>query len=361
MARLSGFSAVLFSIVIASTCTAEEPHATALIPVLHQPVGVIARMFGKGAKPVEGIQSTEPVGVAPGDLALIRADVMQRCVDEVTQAAARQRTGAGPRWAVSAASCVLPPREAPAGNIELPDGVAADIVYYTAQNAMLVRGTQEGIAELREILSLVDVPSRMVRLRCQLLDAGPAATGTWGAVQWDTANGSVFPSERFPAGRLMRFARLRSGSPVPTALERTTPADTVLIASHTEVTSDGHELALEIGQASTIAGAGGAPQVAYVGTEWCMVTRTNADDSVTVDVEIRSGVHLNAGVSGAAEPLFAQTEVTIHNGGTIAIAIGESSAQQSTPGVAKWLEQRANPVFLITPTVLKEATVSEKP
>lgn len=65
------------------------------------------------------------------------------------------------------------------GMLEAPKGIGT-IVSIDAQNALLVYGTAEGVAQLRQIIDFLDRPIRQVEIEAQFVDIGTTAARAFG-------------------------------------------------------------------------------------------------------------------------------------------------------------------------------------
>lgn len=84
-------------------------------------------------------------------------------------------------------------------------------IAYLPENALLVQGTQEDIDKFREILDLLDKPSKQVEISTRFIEVQTSASEALG-IDWTMANGSLeFFNQGFAPGEavntVVRFAR----------------------------------------------------------------------------------------------------------------------------------------------------------
>ena len=353
--------------------------------------------------PLKALSANQVVGLfstaaqsAVADPGAYRQDFANRSVQKAVKLASRQRRDAEPQWRVSTESSVVPAQTkiaqlpGDAGNLgglggagggssqsmELPEGMDPPVAVVN-QNAVMVHGTVEAIDQFREILELLDKPSKMVRIECKLIDAPSQVVDEWG-LRFSTNNGSVAAGAggATPNTVGLRYGKARTA--VTAGLGRNR-SQGLLVTAPSVTTTNMIPAILSIGQtlpywsADTSYDNFGNPHTTYtmdaafVGVELYVLPRINGDNSVTMYLEpsFSESAGTAVGPSGLTAPitqmLGTATQVTVQDGESL--VIGGMPSSRDTLNVSSGgllgdahSRQRSNPVMIVTPHVLPPAT-----
>lgn len=225
---------------------------------------------------------------------------------------------------------------------------------YLPQNALLVRGSQEDIDKFREILDLLDKPSKQVEIACKFIEVQTTADNALG-IDWSLSNGSLeFFNQGFAPGEavnnVVRFARGRFEAQLNALLS----SGRATVINEPHVITMNNQFA-EINFFTTIPYFSATVNYNQFGTRevdftveeidvenslW-VVPRINADDSVTVYLEptLEDTVGEVQGPNGERIPIitsqYVSTQVRVGDGETIVlgglIRKDESSTLRETP------------------------------
>ncbi|MHB0913925.1 MAG: type II secretion system protein GspD [Armatimonadota bacterium] len=84
----------------------------------------------------------------------------------------------------------------------LPDDVDV-VVPYPTDNSLIVRGSEEGIAELKELISKLDVPPKQIMIKAEFVEISTTDASTLG-VDWSFERGNTtFQTNFNPAGNVI--------------------------------------------------------------------------------------------------------------------------------------------------------------
>jgi len=260
----------------------------------------------------------------------------------------------------------------------LPQGLDGPPVAIERDNSLLVRGTPQAIDEFVETLALFDVPSRMVNIRADIVDAPVEVERAYGVdlfaragdagVGIITAPGDANLALRYTTGNFSGFLG---------ALDRETRGKVQLSPQVT--TMNRSPAVLSVGQTIPFVQSAinydqfGNRYVDYyvdnvfVGVELFVLPRINGDDTVTMiirpSVIDRTGEVI--GPQGATYPITQQTltetVVTIPDGQTMLIGgLPRLSTSTTAPFAAgpypagSYRLERSNLLVFVTPKIIRE-------
>lgn len=227
-------------------------------------------------------------------------------------------------------------------------------VAFMPQNALLVQGTQEDIDKFRELLDLLDKPTKQVEIATKFIEVQTTADDALG-IDWSLSNGSLeFFNQGFAPGaavnNVVRFARGRFEAQLNAMLS----SGRATVINEPHVTTMNNQYA-EIDFSTSIPYFSATVSYNQFGTRqvdftsdfidvqnslW-VVPRINADDSVTMYLEptLDDTVGNVTGPNGESIPIvtsqWVSTQVRVGDGETIVlgglIRKDESSSLRETP------------------------------
>jgi len=227
-------------------------------------------------------------------------------------------------------------------------------IAFLPQNALLVQGTQEDIDRFREILDLLDKPSKQVEISAKFINVQTTAAQALG-IDWSVSNGSLeFFNQGFaPAEAVNNVVRFSHGR-FQAQLNALLSSGRATVINEPHVITANNQFA-EIEFTTTIPyfsatvsyNQFGTREVDFTSDEvevtnslW-VVPRINADDSVTVYLEplLEDNIGEVEGPNGERIPIvtsqFVSTQVRVGDGETIVlgglIRKDESSTLRETP------------------------------
>jgi len=227
-------------------------------------------------------------------------------------------------------------------------------IAFLPQNALLVRGTQEDIDRFKEILDLLDKPSKQVEIATKFIEVQTTADKSLG-IDWSISNGSLeFWNQGFAPGEainnVVRFARGRFEAQLNALLS----SGRATVINEPHVITQNNQFAeinfyTEIPYFSAIVSYNqyGTREVDFtadfvtVENSLWVVPRINADDSVTMYLEpmLQDQVGEVEGPNGERIPIitsqYVSTQVRVADGETIVlgglIRKDESTTLRETP------------------------------
>lgn len=227
-------------------------------------------------------------------------------------------------------------------------------IGFMPENALLVRGSQEDIDKFREIIELLDKPTKQVEIAAKFINVQTTADKALG-IDWSISNGTLeFFNQGFAPGEavnnVVRFARGRFEAQL----------NALLASGRATVVNEPHVIAMnnqfaEINFSTTIPYF--TAQISYnqfgqrtvdftndeidVENSLWVVPRINADDSITVYLEptLDDVVGNVVGPNGESVPVvtsqYVSTTVRVADGETVVlgglIRKDESSSLRETP------------------------------
>ena len=224
------------------------------------------------------------------------------------------------------------------GVFQLPEGID-QVVAIDPQNALLVRGTEEGLAELEELIAFLDQPLRQVEIEAQFIDVSTDALKDFG-IDFSSFNGpftasgsglAPAPSPATAGSFTLGYVRNNFQATL-TALVRNNRAKVVNAPRVTAINNLTAELTVDTSTpvvlTDSIGGIGGqvgqSQQLFYITTSIGLtVTPTiNNDDTITVlmqpQVELQSPPP--PGVSApSTSSQSVRTVANVRDGDTIAL------------------------------------------
>ncbi|MEN6547427.1 MAG: hypothetical protein ABFE07_15445 [Armatimonadia bacterium] len=229
---------------------------------------------------------------------------------------------------------------------------------FMPQNALLVRGTQEDIDRFREILDLLDKPSKQVEIAAKFIEVQTTADKAFG-IDWSTSNGSLeFFNQGFAPGEavnnVVRFARGRFEAQLNALLSSgraTVINEPHVITMNNQFAEINFYTEIPYFSAQVSYNQFGTREVDFtsefitVENSLWVVPRINADDSVTVYLEptLEDTVGEVTGPNGESIPIvtsqYVSTQVRVGDGETIVlgglIRKDESINLRETPLLSK--------------------------
>jgi type II secretory pathway component GspD/PulD (secretin) len=233
----------------------------------------------------------------------------------------------------------VPGAAGPLGTL-LPQGLEGPPIAYLPLNALIVVGDEEAIKEFRELVSLLDVKVRQVKMEIQLVSVSLATIQGWG-LQWGWAGGNTsvtLPTEFLgPAGISIAYTRENLWAKLQAAVTATKarviqaftlttlnnfPASIQTVNSFPFVTSSG-VVQPGIGGGQVVTGS----QVNYVTIPavFQVVPTINADDTISAyltPVFTSLGASVPVPGGGSVPRVYAQSAFTlarVKNGETFVI------------------------------------------
>lgn len=192
----------------------------------------------------------------------------------------------------------------------LPVGVTS-IVGVPVSNSLLVQATPAGLAEVRELVKLLDIAPRLVEIRFALAKTTPAALDALG-IDFD-----LVPQPGL-GGMPPTFMRYATGSRVSQLLQTLTKQKAIL-SSSVVVTANNRDAALSLSGGQAISGLPDVTSFTY-----SVIPRVNSDDSVTMALHPQAAWRVagktNPDGSPAAPMQDLRTLRTVRSGATLVIA-----------------------------------------
>ena len=232
-----------------------------------------------------------------------------------------------------------------AGGTLRPDGIT-QVVVITEQNALLVRGTSEGIGELRELISKLDVPAKQVQIKVEFVTASVGAIDQFG-ISFDLIPNPSTETGFFgagPSGQGSVFLNYSHGNMVAALAALLTSSKGRLISSPiitaTNNINASVQVTTQIPYSQTVTVAQGSGN-ALSGTSTSFLTvpsglsvtpRINGDDSVTLRL-FPNLASIGQSSSSGPPPVTNQTISTVRtvgNGETLVLGGLVSKADTSS-------------------------------
>lgn len=209
---------------------------------------------------------------------------------------------------------------------------------FMPQNALLVRGTQEDIDRFREILDLLDKPSKQVEIATKFIEVQTTADKAFG-IDWSTSNGSLeFFNQGFAPGEavnnVVRFARGRFEAQLNALLSSgraTVINEPHVITMNNQFAEINFYTEIPYFSAEVSYNQFGTREVDFtsdfitVENSLWVVPRINADDSITVYLEptLEDTVGEVEGPNGESIPIvtsqYVSTQVRVGDGETVVL------------------------------------------
>ena len=229
---------------------------------------------------------------------------------------------------------------------------------FLPQNALLVAGTQEDVDKFREILDLLDKPSKQVEIAAKFIEVQTTADQALG-IDWSVSNGSLeFFNQGFAPGEavnnVIRFARGRFEAQLNALMSSgraTVINEPHVITMNNQYAEIDFSTEIPYFSAEVTYNQFGNRQVDFtsdfidVENSLWVVPRINADDSVTMYLEptLDDQVGNVTGPNGEVIPIvtsqYVSTQVRVGDGETIVLGglvrKDESTALKETPLLSK--------------------------
>ena len=225
------------------------------------------------------------------------------------------------------------------GVLELPEGMTGDdIMAYLPQNALIVKGSQENIDSLREIVALLDQPTKQVEIATRFIEVDTGSEKDFG-IDWSTSNGSFqFYNSGYaqasPTSNWVHFGRGRFDATLAAMItnDRATLLNEPRVVTQNNLAAD-IEFTTEIPvwTANTTFNSFGQPNTTYqlnpvdVDNSLMVTPRINGDDSITMYLtpELDDQAGNVVGPDGTSAPIitteYVETQVNVQDGETVVI------------------------------------------
>jgi type II secretory pathway component GspD/PulD (secretin) len=258
----------------------------------------------------------------------------------------------------------------------LPPGLTQPPVALPEQNALLVRGPEEALDQLREIIALIDRPTPMINIDLRMVDEPRERVEEWGFDFWalgqeiGIGSGGNVPAGgvqlRWGVGRVgvgagwdQRTAQGRSatGANVTTfnAVPATVTFGEVLPFFAAHVTRDiwgNRQVSYE-------------PYSVFAGIELWVEPRITAEDTVTMRLRptIIDAVGAVTAPDGSGVPVtknvLTETQVRVRDGESMVIGGFNRLLDSQTQRVSgllsdKKITRSSNPTLIVTPRIIRE-------
>jgi len=242
------------------------------------------------------------------------------------------------------------------GTISLPGNMEAPVAILS-HNALLVRGTREEIDAFREMLQLLDIPTKQVEIATKWIDVSTTASRALG-IDWSVTNGALeifnlgfAPGEaanngiRYGRGRWWAELAVLENNSMATVINepRVTCMNGMpgLIAFETEIPYFAAQITYnQFGQRTVDY----TSEFVDVSNELWVVPQINPDDSIQMQLspQLQDQVGTVEGPNGERIPIitsqYVETMVRVHDGETIVlggvIRQDESTNLRRTPLLA---------------------------
>jgi len=235
----------------------------------------------------------------------------------------------------------VPGAGGPLGTL-LPQGLEGPPIAYLPLNALIVVGDEEAIKEFRELVSLLDVKVRQVKMEIQLVSVSLETVQGWG-LQWQWASGNTsvtLPSDFLgPAGISIAYTRENLWAKLQAAVTATKarviqaftvttlnnfPASIQTVSNYPFITSSGVVTGATTATTGTVL-TGSQVNYVTIPAVFQVIPTINADDTISAyltPVFTSVGPQIPVAGGGSVPQVFTQSAYTlarVKNGETFVI------------------------------------------